>query len=1534
MKLGVNVLQLESWAKARPFQNEALQAAWPRTDGFVGPATYAAGDYAAGTTYMLLLTDGDSLPTGDYVWKVSGNAAGNVNSVTVNGNGASTGPNSFTVSGSPPVNVWLDFTVSATTAMADVQFEVYPAGFRSGGTWKPEFADALRPFRQCVRLMDWNGAFSQLDGSAPFPISYSASLRPNTTTSTHWSGTTFTNTGVRAKFCNVPHAERIWLCVPLYIGRNQTKFLSWLNARLNQIPTSTKVYVELSNELWNTNFPQHGVLDDASFAEFGAGIPGPERNAIVASRWAKEMKDWVVAAELQGRVQVVFAWQNAASGSFPFTSPPWLGGNPVHPEAVANIQAIGRVAVAPYFGSGVTSLANLSASITQPIADLETWRDDVTDALGIKLLCYEAGQHVENQPESWQNSPEMLAAIDEYLDELETALASDAEVCWYGLANGWDAQQAWGLIETFEERTDKYRLVASRASGYGYGFPRQERTTTLGSLVNGTSAPWRGSPNQGHGDVFAYHDPVAGLATLYFGARNTIAYSEQSPFNPDNILQQWSETPADPGSPSWPIAQLYGIEGTASEDGLDTPCLMWHPVLQKWFLYHQVIPGTTPNGEAGSIFAIQAASSTNPTHSSRVWVRHPGFVLQADQAWEGGFQVFEGEPPSQIVTWRGGVSECSFFWEPRLGRTVAFYRGHNEISPGGAHRWRLGRAVEDAALDGLTFTKDADYVFSPYEDTPSGYSGAATSGAHHYSVHRDPTDGSYHCFYLHAIGTSNWGVHHMRSDALGVKGSWVVNPANPLITISSISADLGGGEGLPTKVGAPCLLPDLASGKLFVFFDGAPVQRYVNAGVFVAESSVERVVTVGVIEAGTSVGAASTGTSGGSQTVAVSVQEAVSSVAAPAVSRVIQVPPQDVEFQVCDCPVVQETARLVLGQNLETGVGAVGMARVIPVATVELTTSAPAVGMDRAIAVSGQTVSATAPSVGIVLRVAAIEVSTSTAGASVANALVPAVLEALATTGSVTVSRTVQVPAQTASASTGMVGVEGAHLVEPQEVVTETLPVQVSRVVTVPALTAMASVGQVSLDRLLTLAAVSVTATTASVGMGRVLRPATQPLVTSTPALQGSTRVVAVGVVELSTSTPSLGSARVMAVAVQAVSTETPAPTSVGVVILFPAAQQAVATITSPTVLGGSVARVRFPSPFVVSGRMLTDGGSFATDSSESDPHVRVSDDGTQLELLFCAYEDAPQVNTEAPRPLQIGYAEMPIDGDPLADWSASYEAGDPESLQMAATPTSRHRNGVTGPHVVRHSALGGLKLLFFAQDPGVRPADSGGNTHTGQVSSIAVATSPQPNGRLCRWCLGGDVDRATLVEPGNDWAQAYTTVPGPGVLEYAGGHRDPTAVERPGTDELLVFTVAESDSGLVLSRAVSTVTSGRIIRPIEDPAPVLSGIGGGADVILDPDGQTLHLVCQATDGHLDHYMSTGWGAAGTWTANPANPILRVDAAGLSGIVGTDVLGGPRLFIPSGGDEFWMVLDFRPAGGRGGVGAGLYLATSGRLLGL
>jgi hypothetical protein len=279
----------------------------------------------------------------------------------------------------------------------------------AGKVFSPTFLNLMQNFRT-LRFMDWfNTNGSTLSSWAN---------RPSITNAT-WASAAGVPYEVALQLANTLSADP-WINIPVMADDNfVTQFATLVHTKLG---STQKVYVEFSNEVWNSGFPQYAYSNSQGRAMWpNAGSGADYGNNWYGMKIAQICDTWKsVWGSDASRVVCVMAAQAAN---------PWVATERLDCKlwsgAPCSGHGIGAVAIAPYFGGSVPSswtsqsdggLSLLFASITSkndPSIPAGGW---LGQALGwiaaypaaiakynLPLIAYEGGQTFVSFPNGVAN---------------------------------------------------------------------------------------------------------------------------------------------------------------------------------------------------------------------------------------------------------------------------------------------------------------------------------------------------------------------------------------------------------------------------------------------------------------------------------------------------------------------------------------------------------------------------------------------------------------------------------------------------------------------------------------------------------------------------------------------------------------------------------------------------------------------------------------------------------------------------------------------------------------------------------------------------------------------------------------------------------------------------------------------------------------------------------------------------------------------------------------------------------------------------
>jgi hypothetical protein len=366
------------------------------------------------------------------------------------------------------------------------------SALQAGQVFNPTFLKLMQNFR-ALRFMDWfrtNG--NTLSSWSNRPL----------TTNTTWASSAGVPYEVAVQLANALSADA-WLNIPIMADDNYiTQFATLVH---QQLGSGQKVYVELSNEVWNSGFPQYRYANSQGRATWpNAGPAADYGNNWYGMRVAQTCDIWksVWRADAPRVVCVM-----AAQAANPWTATEALG-CVLWSGAPCAGHGIGAVAIAPYFGGTVPSswtsqsdggLSSLLASLTSqndPSVPVGGWLGQALrwvaaypaaiDRYNLPLISYEGGQSfVSNSSHEALNNlyfnanrdPRMQTAYATYLQGWKKA--GGQLFVHFNDIGAYSKYGEWGALESLMQTTTpltgappKWQALQSFISGNPCWWPR------------------------------------------------------------------------------------------------------------------------------------------------------------------------------------------------------------------------------------------------------------------------------------------------------------------------------------------------------------------------------------------------------------------------------------------------------------------------------------------------------------------------------------------------------------------------------------------------------------------------------------------------------------------------------------------------------------------------------------------------------------------------------------------------------------------------------------------------------------------------------------------------------------------------------------------------------------------------------------------------------------------------------------------------------------------------------------------------------
>lgn len=324
---------------------------------------------------------------------------------------------------------------------------------KAGGVFRPGFLKVMQNFG-VLRLMQWLG----IDEDGGAIASWSDRSVPS---DAGWGSQRGVPIEVAVGLCNAVGAD-CWLNVPHAASDDYIRRMATLVHQ--RLGADQKVYIEFSNEVWNSTYAQYGYAIAAGRALWpGAGVSGFDYNRNWFGMRTAQMCDiWhSVWGRDAARLICVLAAQaaNTYTATQSLDCPLWRGSN----RSPCSGHHIDAVAIAPYFGGSVPpawtsqpdgGLASLfSAMTTQnaPAIPAGGWLGQISEfeaayhktlaSYRLPLLGYEGGQTLVGFPAFQDGSAMVRLFVAANRDPRMGAAYTAALNAWK--ANG---GQVWALF--------------------------------------------------------------------------------------------------------------------------------------------------------------------------------------------------------------------------------------------------------------------------------------------------------------------------------------------------------------------------------------------------------------------------------------------------------------------------------------------------------------------------------------------------------------------------------------------------------------------------------------------------------------------------------------------------------------------------------------------------------------------------------------------------------------------------------------------------------------------------------------------------------------------------------------------------------------------------------------------------------------------------------------------------------------------------------------------------------------------------------
>lgn len=373
-RLGINLAWVNNYATELPF-NDVLKGARPWRDG----------------STVVCVDIGDHYPAGIYTCTYEGDTAG-----TLAWSGAASevgGPPGSKAIMVKPSKAGIRLKVTGSVS----NVRLFPPNTADDGTWRHGFLSRWNKFK-VVRFMDWQRTnHSKLS-------KWEDRTTPDSETQGGEGGVAYEH---MIALCNTTQSDP-WFCIPhLADDEFVERLASMVWSRLDP---GRKVYVEHSNEVWNSHFSQSAYATQQGLA-LGLSTNPNEANALYHAQRTCEIGNIFGRASrgslVDDRLVTVLGSQTVNT---------WLTRTMLDHvyDGFSVSDHVDVVGIAPYLGAA----SDPSKTVGDYLSELERnipglmarVRDQVTACGSVPLVAYEGGQGLEARGQD-QDNPTVIATL-------------------------------------------------------------------------------------------------------------------------------------------------------------------------------------------------------------------------------------------------------------------------------------------------------------------------------------------------------------------------------------------------------------------------------------------------------------------------------------------------------------------------------------------------------------------------------------------------------------------------------------------------------------------------------------------------------------------------------------------------------------------------------------------------------------------------------------------------------------------------------------------------------------------------------------------------------------------------------------------------------------------------------------------------------------------------------------------------------------------------------------------------------------------
>lgn len=357
-------------------------------------------------------------------------------------------------------NFWFNVDWSGCTPMKEnINWET---AYKNGDDiWNETFVSELAPFTT-LRFMDWNNT----NGSKI--VEWSERRLPNDPGNAQSSVDPNNPAGLAYEWmidlCN-RNDKNAWICIPAQASDDYIYKLAQLCKE--KLESGLKLYIEYSNEVWNSSFPQYQYCEAMGQKTTEIGLT--EENKFTDNHNANyyvyrsfqifNIFEEIYGYEEMGKTCIRICASSANLFLFDIAyEKVFYNKEDYNP----NDQRADYFAVAPYVGIpdgyDINAKSQFHEAINTVLDSYVKTCYNLGKKYGLPLVAYEGGQHLTSGAHIWSENPEIY---NQYIYMLNQYAPYFELFCHYTLTGSWSSGGAWGAnAYTGQPLKDAHKLRA------------------------------------------------------------------------------------------------------------------------------------------------------------------------------------------------------------------------------------------------------------------------------------------------------------------------------------------------------------------------------------------------------------------------------------------------------------------------------------------------------------------------------------------------------------------------------------------------------------------------------------------------------------------------------------------------------------------------------------------------------------------------------------------------------------------------------------------------------------------------------------------------------------------------------------------------------------------------------------------------------------------------------------------------------------------------------------------------------------------